>query len=199
MKRKKEEEQAGAQPAEGAADDGQLAAQNAPPQAKPEPDYYDQLLRLKADFENYRKRVDREKPELMAFGRNQVLCKLLPVYDTLLNARKAFERVQPSENDRTAVGDLRKGVEMVYSELEKLFAGEGIRCMECLGKPFDPMCHEVLGVVDDDAAEEGLVRDELQRGFMAGDRVLRPARVRITRKKAAAPPQGQAEEKSEKN
>ncbi|NLO90712.1 MAG: nucleotide exchange factor GrpE [Elusimicrobia bacterium] len=195
MKRKKEEEQAAAPETEQAAAQGQAPAQ--PSEPRPEPDYYDQLLRLKADFENYRKRVDREKPELIAFGKQQVLCKILPVYDALLNARKALEKSSAPGKDGAPLDDLRKGLEMVYGELEKLFAAEGIKCMECQGKPFDPMCHEVLGVVEDDSAEEGLVHDELQRGFMAGDRVLRPARVRITRKKAVPAQQPAAEEKSD--
>ena len=165
-------------------------------------DYYDQLLRLKADFENYRKRVDREKPELIAFGRNQVLCGLLPLYDTLLNARKAFEKLPSADGESGAVGELRKGVAMVYGELEKLLSSEGIKCIECVGKPFDPMCHEVMGVVEDEAADEGLVHDELQRGFMAGAQVLRPSRVRITRKKTAqqpAEPAPEQETQSEQN
>jgi len=186
MKKRKEEESRDAAPDNGAAN-----AQSQTPE-QPWQDYYDQLLRLKADFENYRKRVDKEKPELMAFGRHQVLCRLLPLYDTLLNARKAFAQLpQPDQQDAT-VGELRKGLEMVYAELEKLLAAEGIKCIECVGKPFDPMCHEVMGVVEDDNTEEGLVHDELQRGFMAGSNVLRPSRVRITRKKTAEPASSEA-------
>jgi len=190
MKKRKEEE------SQDAAPDNQAQPDPAPQaQVQPAQDYYDQLLRLKADFENYRKRVDREKPELIAFGRNQVLCGLLPLYDTLLNARKAFEKLPASDVDNGSVGELRKGVAMVYGELEKLLAAEGIKCIECVGKPFDPMCHEVMGVVEDDAADEGLVHDELQRGFMAGAQVLRPSRVRITRKKTAQQPVEPAPEK----
>ena len=190
MKKRKEEE------SQDAAPNKEAESVPAPEAEKPSgPDYYDQLLRLKADFENYRKRVDREKPELIAFGRNQVLCGLLPLYDTLLNARKAFEKLPPADGDNGSVAELRKGVAMVYGELEKLLAAEGIKCIECVGKPFDPMCHEVMGVVEDDAADEGLVHDELQRGFMAGAQVLRPSRVRITRKKTAQQPVEPAPEK----
>ena len=183
MKKRKEEEPLNKAPEPEAAQSQPPDPEPAPQQAA-QPDYYDQLLRLKADFENYRKRVDREKPELIAYGRNQVLCGLLPLYDTLLNARKAFEKLP--QTDDGAVGELRKGLEMVYGELEKLLSAEGIQCMDCVGKPLDPMCHEVMGVVENDAAEEGMVHDELQRGFMAGSKVLRPARVRITRKKTPA-------------
>jgi len=184
MKKRKEEEQQDAVPNK----EAEAAVPASEAQAQPSQDYYDQLLRLKADFENYRKRVDREKPELIAFGRNQVLCGLLPLYDTLLNARKAFEKLPPSDGDNGSVAELRKGVSMVYGELEKLLSAEGIKCIECVGKPFDPMCHEVMGVVEDDERDEGLVHDELQRGFMAGAQVLRPSRVRITRKKTAQQP-----------
>jgi len=140
-----------------------------------EPDYLDQLLRLKAEFENYRKRVDREKPEYLRLGRAAVLGKLLPLYDLL---QKAHQEVQASHNDTP----LAKGMEGIFKEFDKLFREEGVAAMDPLNKPFDALQHEVFGTVDREDCAEGLVADVLQNGFMLQDRVLRTAKVRITRK-----------------
>ena len=103
---------------------------------KPQPDYYGQLLRLKAEFENYRKRVDREKPEYLRLGRVAVLAKLLPLYDLL---RKAHEQVQAEHNDTP----LAKGMDGIFKEFDKLFREEGVTTMDPLNKPFDALQHEV--------------------------------------------------------
>jgi molecular chaperone GrpE len=144
--------------------------------------YLDQLLRLKAEFENYRKRVDREKPEYLRLGKAAVLGKLLPLYDLL---QKAHQEVQTAHNDTP----LAKGMEGIFKEFEKLFREEGVAVMDPADKPFDALKHEVLGTVDREDCAEGLVVDVLQNGFMLDDRVLRTAKVRISRapKKDAGP------------
>jgi molecular chaperone GrpE len=139
------------------------------------PDYLDQLMRLKAEFENYRKRVDREKPEYISMGRISILAKLLPLYDLL---QRAHQEVQASHNDTP----LAKGMEGIFKEFDKLFREEGVAAMDPLNKPFDANQHEVFGTVDRDDCAEGLVADVLQNGFLLQDRVLRTAKVRITRK-----------------
>ncbi|MBI3551777.1 MAG: nucleotide exchange factor GrpE [Elusimicrobia bacterium] len=139
--------------------------------------FYDQLVRLKAEFENYRKRVDREKPELMRFGRADVLLKLLPIFDLL---HKAHEQIQADH----AETELAKGMELIFKEFQKIFKEEGVTMMEPAGKPYDSSKQEVLGTVAKDGAEEGVVVDVLQNGFMVADRVLRTAKVRIAKKEA---------------
>jgi molecular chaperone GrpE len=138
-------------------------------------EYYDQLLRLKAEFENYRKRVDREKPEFVSLGRAEVLLKLLPIYDML---RSAHQQIQGAH----AQSEFAKGMEGIFKEFEKIFKEEGVRLMEPLGKPYDPLAHEVLGTVEKDEEEDGAVVEVLQDGFMLQDKVLRTAKVRIARK-----------------
>ncbi|MBI5244196.1 MAG: nucleotide exchange factor GrpE [Elusimicrobia bacterium] len=144
-------------------------------QTPAEPDYLDQLLRLKAEFENYRKRVDREKPEYISLGKASMLAKLLPLYDLL---QKAHQEVQASHNDTP----LAKGMEGIFKEFDKLFREEGVTAMDPLHKPFDAARQEVFGTVDREDCDEGLVADVLQNGFLLQDRVLRTAKVRITRK-----------------
>lgn len=147
----------------------------APAEAPAKPDYYDQLLRLKAEFENYRRRVDREKPEWFARGRAEVAAKLLPLYDLV---RHAHEDVKAGHADTP----LAKGMDAIFKEYDKLFKEEGVTKMDPLGKPFDPNYQEAFGFVDKPGFEEGAVADVLQAGFLIGDKVLRTAKVRIQKK-----------------
>ena len=143
---------------------------------------FDQLLRLKADFENYRKRVDREKPALIRHGKRELLERLLPLYDVLLSAHQqvVLQTEQPDAGDREpAVAEMMRGLEMIFGEFTKLFKGEGVTVIETVGKPYDFNRHEVLGQVETDEVPEGGVVDEIQRGYLIDDQTLRPAKVRI--------------------
>ncbi len=155
-------------------------------------DYYNQLLRLQADFENYRKRLDKEKPELIRWGKAEILLKLLPLYDLLLAAHAHINAAKENGGG----GETLKGLEMIFKEFSKVFDAEGLRPMEPVGKPYDPMASEILGVVDGDDSNDGLVVEELQKGFYFCDKILRPARVKIAKKKApaCAPAEQPAEE-----
>lgn len=137
-------------------------------------DFYDQLLRLKAEFENFRKRSDREKPEYYKLGKAEALLKFLPIYDLL---QKAHEQIQASHADT----ELAKGMEAIFKEFQKIFKEEGIAAMEPVGKPYDPLKHEVLGALEKPGFEDGAVVEVLQNGFMLQDKVLRTAKVRIAK------------------
>ncbi|MBI4802824.1 MAG: nucleotide exchange factor GrpE [Elusimicrobia bacterium] len=156
------------------------AAANGADKAK---DYYDQLLRLQADFANYRKRVEKEKPELVCFGKAQILLTLLPLYDLLMQAHLHISKARDGGEDPAGMQDVVKGLEMIFKEFSKVFETEGIRPMELVGRPYDPMASEIIGI--DEGAEEndGLVTEEFQKGFYLGDKILRPARVKIAKKK----------------
>jgi len=153
--------------------------------AKKAAEYLDQLMRLKADFENYRKRVEKQKPEFIAWGKSEVLLKLLPIYDSVIHAHVQLESIMKNEKaacDGTTV-ELCKGLEMIFREFSKFFESEGIKPMDTLGKPYDPMAHEVLTMVDGDESNEGLVVQEVQKGFVCGDKILRAAKVCVAKKK----------------
>ncbi|MCX5790322.1 MAG: nucleotide exchange factor GrpE, partial [Elusimicrobia bacterium] len=141
----------------------------------PKPDYYEQLLRLKAEFENYRKRMDRERPEWIQLGKAGLLDKLLPLYDLLLQAHDQIT------NGQAAGADIAKGLELIFKEFTKVFEAEGVRTIESVGKPYHYDLHEALGAVETDEHPEGTVVDELQRGYTVKGKVLRPARVRIAK------------------
>lgn len=168
------EEQAQAQAAEGRPKAAGAEVGRLDPAAEQAKSYYDQLLRLKAEFENYRKRADREKPAYVELGRAQVLLKLLPIHDLL---ELAHSQIQAAHSD----SELAKGMEGIFREFEKIFKEEGVVAMDPVGKPYDAQQHEVLGAVEKEGAAEGTVVDVLQKGFLLKDKVLRTAKVRVAK------------------
>ena len=164
-------------PAEQEAAKPASAAAQATPAEAAKPDYYEQLLRLKAEFENYRKRMDRERPEWIQLGKAGLLDSLLPLYDLLLQAHDQITNGQTAGAD----ADIAKGLELIFKEFTKVFEAEGVRTIESVGKPYHYDLHEALGAVETDEHPEGTVVDELQRGYIVKGKVLRPARVRIAK------------------
>jgi len=158
-------------------------------QKKQSDDYYNQLLRLQADFENYRKRMEKDRPELIKWGKAEILLKLLPLYDMLLSAHAHINTAKENGGGDETL----KGLEMIFKEFSKVFDAEGLRAMDTVGKPYDPMASEILGIVEGTEENDGFVVEELQKGFYFGEKILRPARVKIAKKKAA-PAQLPAEE-----
>lgn len=140
----------------------------------PLPDYYDQLLRLRAEFENYRKRVEREKPELYRLGRADVIANFIPLYDLL---QKAHGEIQNSH----AQSEIAKGMDGIFKEFEKIFKEEGVTVMEALNQPFNPALHEALGAVEAPGVKDGTVVEVFQTGYLIAGRVLRTAKVRIAK------------------
>jgi molecular chaperone GrpE len=135
----------------------------------------DRLLRLAADFDNYKKRVTREREELMTLANERLVKELLPVLDDLERAL-----VAAAEHEEAR---LEEGVRLVHRALESLLERNGVKEIDTAGA-FDPHRHEALLAQPSEAAE-GSVIDVVQKGYTLGDRVIRPARVVV----AAAPPQ----------
>lgn len=148
----------------------------APAQEK-KPDYYDQLVRLSADFDNYRKRTEREKASFLAYGKKQFAEKLLPAYEVLLRQREELAKKQQQEECSASLKAVKDGLNMVFTELEKAFKAEGIEHMDVLNKPYDPATEEVVAMIPSSQEQDGLVIQEVQMGFMMDGKVLRPARV----------------------
>ncbi|MDR0645883.1 MAG: nucleotide exchange factor GrpE [Elusimicrobiota bacterium] len=141
------------------------------------PDYYDQLLRLQADFENYRKRAEKEKPMFIQFGKAEVIKKLLPLYDTML---KAEAEVNKKDSDTEHI---KQGLNMIFEEFNKVFKSEGVEVVCSKGKPYDPMTQEVITTVPCEDKDDGKVADELCRCVTFGGQVLRYAQVIVGKKK----------------
>ena len=149
----------------------------AEPAQEKKPDYYDQLVRLSADFDNYRKRTEREKASFLVYGKKQFAEKLLPAYEVLLRQREELAKKQQQEECSASLKAVKDGLNMVFTELEKAFKAEGIEHMDVLNKPYDPATEEVVAMIPSSQEQDGLVIQEVQMGFMMDGKVLRPARV----------------------
>jgi molecular chaperone GrpE len=131
----------------------------------------DRLLRTAAEFDNYRKRMDRERRDLAEYTSGEVLTELLPIIDNLERALQAASQDDP----------LRKGVELIHRQMLDILRKRGVKPIEALGTDFDPNFHQA--VIHEVSAEhrEGEVMEELQRGYVVGDRLLRPAMVKVAK------------------
>jgi molecular chaperone GrpE len=138
----------------------------------------DRLLRLAADFDNYKKRVARERNEYIAHANEHLLKELLPILDDLERALDAV-----GQHEEATVED---GVRLVHRSLASLLEKNGVREISTEGM-FDPHVHEAL-LSQPSEAEEGSVIDVVQKGYTLGDRVVRPARVVIASAPAAQEP-----------
>ncbi|HEV3505331.1 MAG TPA: nucleotide exchange factor GrpE [Actinomycetes bacterium] len=136
--------------------------------------YLDDLRRLQADFDNYRKRTLREQTARAASASQALVARLLPVLDNFELAVSAAE--QSRDFDR-----MLKGVEMVFGELREVLESEGLVRIEAEGKPFDPERHEAVIAVDDESAEPGTVVDIVRTGYELRGKVLRPAMVKVAK------------------
>ena len=136
---------------------------------------WDLYLRTRADLDNYRKRAQREKEDLGRFANENLLRELLPVVDNL-------ERAVAHAREGGAGDDsLLEGVEMTLGQLRKVFERSGVTPVEAVGKPFDPSCHEAMGQLESDQLPPGSVVQELQRGYLLNQRLLRPAMVMVSK------------------
>jgi molecular chaperone GrpE len=136
-------------------------------------DLYDRLLRKTAEFDNYRKRLERERREQADQAIVDLLQELLLVVDDFDLAL------------RVAAGDgaqsYRKGVELIHAKLQDLLRKQGVRGFEALGADFDPNVHQAVAHEVSPEHREGEVIGELRRGYMLGDRLLRPAMVKVAK------------------
>ncbi|HST19654.1 MAG TPA: nucleotide exchange factor GrpE [Blastocatellia bacterium] len=134
---------------------------------------YDQLLRRQAEFENYRRRVDREKSETYTRARAEVLLELLPVIDN-------FERALASlENSGGDAESLRHGVELIHKQFKDALTKFGLEPVESVGQTFDPHVHEAVTIEPTDKHKENTIIEEFQRGYKLGEKLLRPAKVKV--------------------
>lgn len=137
-------------------------------------EYYDNWVRTTADFENYKKRVQREKEEFIEYGNETILRDFLPIID---NLERALNFMKENPNPSSII----EGVELIYKQMMSLLEKYGVRPIEALGKKFDPFYHEV---VEQRLSEEedGVVLQEYQKGYMYKTRVLRPSLVVVSKK-----------------
>ena len=156
-----------------AGEEDAIAADLAKARAEAE-SYLDDLRRLQADFDNYRKRTLREQTARTASASQALVARLLPVLDNFELAVSAAE--QSRDFDR-----MLKGVEMVLGALREVLEGEGLVKIEAEGKPFDPERHEAVIAVEQEDTEPGMVVDIVRAGYELRGKVLRPAMVKVAK------------------
>jgi molecular chaperone GrpE len=141
---------------------------------------HDRLLRMAAEFENYKKRTAREMNDFRKFANESFVKAMLPVVDSLDLA------ITSASNDQQANSSLLEGVTMTLKEIYKVFEQFGITPIESMGKTFDPAFHQAMMQEETEAYPENTVSRELQKGYMIHDRLLRPAMVVVSKKKEAS-------------
>jgi molecular chaperone GrpE len=137
----------------------------------------DRFLRLHADFENFRRRAAKERLEAEQYGHQNLVKDLLTAVD---NLDRAIDHAR-----RSGGGDLEsllQGVELVRRELVAALGKHGVAAIEALGRPFDPALHEAMAQAPDDSVAPNTVIEELQRGYVLRDRLVRPSRVIVSRR-----------------
>jgi len=139
-------------------------------------EYLDKMARLQADFENTRKRMEREKQDFIKFANEGIIIELLNVLDDLERT------VELSESKHQDLPAFLKGVEMILAHLYEMLKEYGVKPIEAKGKLFDPNYHEALTQAENKELPEHTVMEELQKGYLMNDRVIRTAKVKVSQK-----------------
>jgi molecular chaperone GrpE len=135
----------------------------------------DQLLRTMADFQNFRKRTDEQRRQLETFATERMATALLPVLDN-------FERALASLDTGASADSIVEGLKAVDRQFRQVLESHNVSRIQSVGAPFDPEYHEALAIQESDEHENDTVVEELEPGYRMGDKVIRPARVRVSRK-----------------
>ena len=137
----------------------------------------DQMARRQADFDNYRKRLERERAETYGRVAADVASELLPVVDNLRRALDAEASMEAGESEEFR--NFLRGVELIARQLNGVLEQLGVQEVEAVGRPFDPHFHEAVATEHSDEHEPDTVTQEIQRGYRIGERLLRPAMVKV--------------------
>jgi molecular chaperone GrpE len=137
-------------------------------------EHHDRLLRLAADFENYKKRAAREKEDWAKFANEDLLRAILPFID---NLERAINHAQKVADTGVLIEGVRLTIQQILQSLNKF----GLSSFQSVGKPFDPTVHEAMLVVETDKHEPNQVVEEFQKGYLLNDRLLRPATVSVSK------------------
>jgi molecular chaperone GrpE len=148
-------------------------------------EYLNRLKYLQADFQNYQRRVEKERGELVKRGNEELILKLLSVVD---NLERAVEASKSSSDKEVLVS----GVEMVLKQFQATLAEEGLSQIEAVGKPLDPELHEAVTTVETDQYPENIIVRVLRKGYSLNGRVIRPSMVEVAKKRVVSTQDDQA-------
>jgi molecular chaperone GrpE len=144
----------------------------------------DRFLRKAAEFENYRKRADKDRADAVVFAKSALLADFLPVLDACERALESFQ----SRDCPPGAEQYRDGVELLFRQAREVLSRLGVEPIESVGQPFDPNVHEALLRLESSDHDENTVIQELRRGYQFKDRLLRAAQVAVAVRPAQAPP-----------
>ncbi|MDI6758225.1 MAG: nucleotide exchange factor GrpE [Candidatus Omnitrophota bacterium] len=139
-------------------------------------EYSDRTLRLQADFENMRKRLEKEKQDFVRFANEEIILELLNILDDL---ERVVDLAQAQHQDLNA---FLKGVEMILAHLYEMLKKNGIKPIEAEGKPFNPHYHEALMQVENKDLAEHTIVEELQKGYLLNEKVIRTTKAKVSKK-----------------
>lgn len=137
---------------------------------------HDQLLRLKADFENTKKRLERDRMDAIKFANERLIAEILPIMDNLDRAMASLTEGHDPEK-------VQAGLKIAQGELHQVLEQHGVEIVKAMGSEFDPQLHEAVGVVEITEGKEGTVVEEIQKGYLLNGRLIRPSMVKISQKK----------------
>ena len=159
----------------------------------------EKLLRAMAETENQRRRFDKERQEAFEFGGFNFARESLSLIDNIDRAINSFKNDDALKNNKD-LDKIIEGIEIVQKDLVSIFKKNSIEAIECSNKKFDPNFHQAMLEIEDDTKESGTVIQEIQKGYMMKDRLLRPSLVGVTKKREQKDKKTKTNEtKSEKN
>ena len=138
-------------------------------------EYFDKLLRIQADFDNYKKRLERERAEFIKFANAEIIYEILKILDD-------FERAVEAGKKKHDFDVLHKGIELIWIDFKEFLKQKGLEEIEAKGKPFDPHEHDAMMQEETEEHPENYVVEEFQKGYKLNDRVIRPAKVKVSKK-----------------
>lgn len=144
-------------------------------------EHWERLLRVTADFENFKKRAAREKTESMQYATASLLQRLLPILD---NFEMALAATRTSGGPQADLASVQSGVQMIQQQLKNALSESGLEEVEAAGKKFDPTVHEAVSQQESAEVAEDHVLQQLRKGYKFKDRLLRPATVIVAKKPA---------------
>lgn len=144
-------------------------------------EYKAEYLRSVAEYQTLRNRIEKEKTEYINYGKAKILDRNIGIYDI-------FEQAMVSVRAGQDLKSIKIGLDMIYNEFSKMLKDEGVEKIDCLNKQFDPNICEALDQVEDDTVEEGIILAVYQNGYKLNGKLMRPARVKVAKKKAKEQP-----------
>ncbi|KAH1077448.1 hypothetical protein AAZX31_19G107400 [Glycine max] len=153
----------------------------------------DRILRISADFDNFRKRTERDRLSLVTNAQGEVVESLLPVLDNFERAKTQI-KVETEGEEK-----INNSYQSIYKQFNEILTSLGVEPVETVGTPFDPLLHEAIMREDSDEFEDGIIIQEFRKGFKLGDRLLRPSMVKVSAGPGPAKPEQEAPQEEQVN